>query len=884
MEARLTYEAGTKFGPYEIIGLIGAGGMGEVYEALDPRLQRHVAIKIIPQTLSTDPERLRRFEQEARAVGAMNHPNVLSVYDVGVHKGTPFLVSELLHGETLRSRMKSGRLTIKKAVEYAIQIAYGLIAAHEKGIAHRDLKPENIILTRTGQLKILDFGLAKLVPADSLMETQAHSAPGQTPLTEAGTVLGTAGYIAPEQILGKPSDQRVDIFAFGVILYEMLSGHRLFHYPTVVETLNAILKEEPPEPSRLNPEVPAALDRIVNHCLEKNPEQRFQTALDIAFSLEALTGLSLSVPAGGSAIVRRRLPALPALLAGAFILLAVLGFWYYRSLPHRDTAQTYRLSIEPPATASFRSMIELALSPDGSALAFVAPDARDKRHIWLRNMNSLDAEILTDTPTGDEGMPFWSPDGKELGFFADGKLKRIDVKSRLPITICDAPSGRGGSWAKDGTIVFAPTKSSAIYRVPAAGGTPSPVTIFDPKNDYSHRGPYFLPDGKHFLYFSWSANESRRHGICVGSLDRQPCKFLLAADANAIYAPSGHLIFVNEQTLMVQRFDAEKFLLLGDPMTMVPQRVSRLNRISSFSVSQNGVLVYQPEIPVLSQLTWFDSSGKMKAVTGEPGYFTEPKLSPDGSKIAVVVLQPQDYSQDIWIYDVDGKQKNRFTFVSGGYYTPAWSPQGDAIIFGWEKSGVSDLYVKQLFQTEPHLQLETLLFKYPTQWSSDGRFIFFEVTAPKTNRDIWAYDISRQKAFPVVESPFYDLQGMLAPDGQRLAFTSDQSGRQEVYVRGFPEGSADQFQLSQNGGIYPQWGKDGNTLYYVSASFQLMKADLKSRIESALWPIPAGIDKEEAAGFQYDARNDRFLFRVPTNLTVPALKVILNWPAELTKD
>lgn len=874
----LTYQAGTKFGPYEIIELIGAGGMGEVYEALDPRLQRHVAIKILPQNVSADADRLKRFEQEARAVGSLSHPNVLAVYDVGQYNGCPFLVSELLHGDTLRSKLKGTPLPVKKTVEYAIQIAYGLTAAHEKGIIHRDLKPENIIVNRAGQVKILDFGLAKLLNSDTSVETPAHVT---TPVTESGRVLGTVGYIAPEQIVGRPCDQRVDIFAFGVILYECLTGHRPFHRPTTVESLNAILKEEPPEPSKINPDVSPALDRIVKHSLEKSPEQRFQTALDVAFSLEALTNAPPSGSSGAAVTFDRRKKIWPALSLVALFLFLFATIWHFR-FDHEESGQTYRFSIEPPAAASFRGMVEMALSPDGSRLAFAAPDAAGKRHIWVREMNAPDSQILTETASGDEGMPFWSPDGKDLGYFADGKLWRINLKSRLPIMICDAASGRGGSWSKNGMIVFAPTKSSPIYKVPAAGGTAIPTTVFDNKTDYSHRAPYFLPDQKHFLYLDWSATEStKKRGICIGSLDSQPCKFLLASDANAAYSPSGHLIFVNEKNLMVQQFDEKSLALTGDPMTLVPQRLSRENRIASFAISNNGVLIYQPEVPVLSEITWLDSAGRTTGTVGEPRYFQEVHLSPNGLKIAVVVFQVEDFSQDIWIYDSDGKQKNRFTFISGGYYSPVWSPDNDAIVYGWEKSGVSDLYVKRLFETDSRLELQSLLYKFPLQWSNDGRYILFEVTAPKTNRDIWAYDTAQRKAFPVVESPFQDRYGKLSPDGSKIAFTSDQSGRQEVYVSSFPSGKSDQFQVSQAGGLYPEWGKDGASLYYISVSRQMVKADLTSRIETQMFPIPSTIVRAEESAYQYDALNDKFLFRVPTNAVAPALKVILNWPAEL---
>ena len=534
---------GTKLGPYEIVAPLGAGGMGEVYRARDTRLGRDVAIKVLPSSFSADADRLHRFEQEACAAGALNHPNILIVHDIGTHDGSPYVVSELLEGETLRERMGGTAQPQRKAIDYALQIAHGLAAAHEKGIVHRDLKPDNIFITKDGRVKILDFGIAKL--------TQVEGAEAQTDIptrrvdTGPGVVMGTVGYMSPEQVRGQKVDHRSDIFSFGAILYEILSGRRAFHRESAADTISAILKEHPPDLSETNQRVSPALERLVNHCLEKNPQERFHSASDLAFALEAISSASpvsnqtmtamTALPA--RAQIRKQLPSIiAAFLALALIAALPFVFLYFRNAP-APRPNVVRAMIPPPENAHLLYFNQMAVSPDGLRLAFVAIGANGVTSLWLRPLGALSAQPLA----GTEGAsnPFWSPDSRFIGFFADGKLKKIDAAGGPPQTLCNAPGGRGGTWNRDGVIVFAPDYNSALSRVPAAGGAPALLPLDKSRKEKVHHFPYFLPDGRHFLYragvtIAYARDEG--NGIYVGSLDSSEYKLILRADTYAVYA------------------------------------------------------------------------------------------------------------------------------------------------------------------------------------------------------------------------------------------------------------------------------------------------------------------------------------------------------------
>jgi hypothetical protein len=623
--------------------------MGEVYRARDPRLGRDVAVKVLPAAFSADPERLHRFEQEARAAAALNHPNILAVYDIGQHDGAPYIVSELLEGETLRERLNGGALPVRKAVEFAVQIAHGLAAAHEKGIVHRDLKPENVFVTSDGRVKILDFGLAKLTQAEP-SAAAASALPTTPPNTQAGLVLGTIGYMSPEQVRGLAADHRSDIFAFGAILHEMLSGQRAFRGDTAADTMSAILAKDPPDLPVVDRHISPALERIVDRCLEKSPTVRFQSAGDLAFALEGLS--SQSEAAASTPVIARRKGLLGnarvawTLLATAGLTIGALSIPATLHLRERPVANPeVRLELTTPAT---RQPLHFAISPDGRHLVFAASGEGGQR-LWQRPLDAVTA-LLLDGTEGAE-YPFWSPDSRAIGFFASGKLKRMDIAGGPPQIVADAPNGRGGAWNRDGTILFAPGNASALMRVPTSGGEPQPVTKVDPPRQAGHRLPQFLPDGRRFLFFAQGNSEGQ--GIYIGSLDSADTKRLTSAEASGAYTEPGVLVFMQQNALVVRSFDLAGGMLTGDPVT-IAERVSYDAgfNLAGFSVSAVGRLAYRAGGSERRQLTWFDRTGKMTGVAGEPdtNNLVTNALSPDGRRI--VVSRTVQSNVDVWVIDV----------------------------------------------------------------------------------------------------------------------------------------------------------------------------------------------------------------------------------------
>src|SRR3989454_155521 len=663
--------------------------MGEVYRARDTRLGRDVAVKVLPSSFSADSDRLHRFEQEACAASALNHPNILIVHDIGTHDGSPYIVSELLEGETLRQQMSGAALAQRRVTDYAGQIAHGLAAAHEKGIVHRDLKPDNVFITKDGRVKILDFGIAKLTRPDS--SQSQTDIPTRRIDTDPGVVIGTVGYMSPEQVRGRPVDHRSDIFSFGAILYEMLSGRRAFHGESAAETMSAILKEDPPDLSETNHNVSPALERLVNHCLEKNPEERFHSASDLAFALEALSGSTatsaqtVAMPAFAPRWFKRR-ELIAWAVAGIAILIAAIAVTisHFRRPP--TELHAVRLFVPPPEKTSFGSF---AISPDGLRLAFAATDASGKTLLWIRPLDSINAQPLSGTEEATQ--PFWSPDSRFIGFFAGGKLKKIEVTGGPTQTLCNVTLSRGGTWNRDGVIIFTPGTLEPLYRVSAAGGEPTPVTTLDKsRQETSHRWPYFLPDGRHFLYTVFGGPESQ--GVYVRSLDAKENRRLLSAvNSDAAYAPPGYLLFRREATLMAQAFDADKLQLTGDPFPIAEQVGSDASTFQTFfSVSQTGVLAYNSGGSGKTQLAWMDRGGKQNGLVGPPGNYLRPLLSPDEKRVAVDDVDLQG-NRDVWIIELGRGNPSRFTFDPAIDVAPVWSPDGSRIVFGSNREGTLNL-------------------------------------------------------------------------------------------------------------------------------------------------------------------------------------------------
>ena len=828
----MSLTSGTRVGPYEVISAAGAGGMGEVYRARDTRLNREVAIKVLPAAFARDPDRLRRFQQEAQAVAALNHPNILAIHDFGEHEGSPYIVTEFLEGETLRSRLGSGPLPLRKATELAEQIARGLAAAHDKGIVHRDLKPENIFVTRDGRLKILDFGLAKMISP----ETATPDAATLASQTEPGMVLGTVGYMSPEQVKGLAADHRSDLFNLGAILYEMLSGKRAFQKATSAETMSAILKEDPAEFKESGRNIPAALDRIVEHCLEKNPVERFQSAGDVGFALRAFSEsgssatVAVRVESGSAWRSWVRVAAEVALLG----IVLVLGLLVTR---HSEAPRTsVKAAILPPPGDGFWANITqpAAISPDGRFLAIIAMRNGHKQ-LWLRRLDVADAQPIAGSE--DASNPFWSPDSRYIAFFVPGKLKKVDVSGGAVSDICPAGSfGMGGAWSSRGVIVLA-TFGTALKRVADSGGTPEPIPGAELSSDsIGHMWPAFLPDGKHFLYLDWrySTRVSHDDGVWIGSIDGEKARRLPLSSTNAQYS-AGYLLFSRDGDLVAQKFDLSRLELSGAILPVAREiQYDTFFHDGMFSVSANGMLIYgSAGVGVNTELTWLDRKGKMLGVLGQPDQMFKQSISPDGKRVAVSI-KPTDAREKIWIYDVD--RGTRIPLVADetgpSLYSPVWSPNGKQIAYRNAVGKRATLCVHAADGSGEEKQPGGIHSDVlsPTGWSPDGRYLALDVTKFQ-GRYEWQ-DTLRVVGVDGAEKPVLDIDsangGEFSPDGHWLAYSDETSG--QLYVTPFP-GPGARIAVSAGGGSDARWRRDGKELFYVTDDLTVVAAQVR---ESAL--------------------------------------------------
>jgi serine/threonine protein kinase len=867
-------------GPYEILAPIGAGGMGEVYKAIDTKLDREVAIKVLPNDLARDPERLARFEREAKVLASLNHPNIATIYAIEESPEGIAIAMELVLGHTLQ-----GPLPLDTALNYARQIAEALEAAHEKGITHRDLKPPNIMIAPDDVVKVLDFGLASL-PGHETDSTTSNSPTLTMAATQTGMVMGTAAYMSPEQAAGKPVDRRADIWSFGVVLWEMITGAKLFEGETISHTLADVLRA-PIDFAKLPAATPPPVVELLKRCLDRDPRRRLRDIGEARIAIEKY----LADPASAAAPLRTelRVPSKWALTLAALLGAAALalGFVSYRHLTEEPPRIT-KASLLPPQKGEFRQNSIPAVSPDGRWIAFVAA-SQGKVLLWVRGLDSLAARALP----GTEGafLPFWSPDSRTIAFFADGKLKKIEIAGGQALTLCDVAGAFGGSWSRNDVIVF--NNGSNIVRVPAAGGSVTPVTTLDwASGEITHRYPWFLPDGRHFLYTIVNQN-SAKTAVYAADLASAEHKLIAPAPSNAAYALPGYLLFVRERTLLAQPFDTGKLQTTGDAIPIAEQ-VDAANGFerNHFSISQNGVLAYVSGGPGSGalQLTWYDRTGKALAGVGKPAYINTPRLSPDGKTVATDRLDPASNNRDIWLLDVARGSEQRLTFADQNWF-PVWSPDGRRVVY--LRLSSQKVLSKSADGTGPEEEVEAAA-KAPQDWTRDGRYLISatQFANPKTGNDLWALpfvpgkSVAAGKPLPLRNSEFQEYHGRVSPDGRWLAYQSNESKRTEVYVVAFP-GLNGHWQVSVNGGSRPVWSRDGRELYFLDPDNKLMAVPVRSGEQfQAGAPQPLfDVRLSGNANASYDVSADgRFLFATPTEqaATLP-MTVVVNWPAMLKK-
>ena len=889
----MTLAAGSRLGPYEILAPIGAGGMGEVYKARDTRLERTVAVKVLPTHLSDSPSLRQRFEREAKTISQLSHPHICAIHDVGREGDIEYLVMEYLEGETLADRLGTGPLPLEQTLRYGAEIADALDKAHRQGIVHRDLKPANVMLTRSG-VKLLDFGLAKAIaletPASDL--TTDPTAAARSDLTREGTVLGTVPYMAPEQLEAKESDGRTDIFALGATLYEMATGKRAFSGSNRVSLITAILRDEPAPVSSIQPMTPTALDRVIRKCLAKSPEDRWQNAADLGSELrwiaEGASQVATIVPAGPR--VGRRFPFAWLVAGGMLVALVASLLGGFR---HRVPApKAIRFSLAAPEGTEFfkhPASTSLALSPDGSSLAFIAATG-GRTSLWVRPLDALAAVRLSGTE--DAIGPFWSPDGRSIGFFAQGRLFKIAAAGGPPSALCDVASANAGTWGPDGTILFAEWEGGreGIYRISSDGGAAKQVTSYDrASGELSQSWPLFLPDGRRFLYVSDAPDGSKQNrSLWSGSLDSRQVHRMMAVDSRVAYCAPGYLLFVRDGTLLAQPFDPGGMRTTGEPIP-VGENVwfFRATGNAAFAVSENGTVAHHAG-PNPTRLVWRDRSGREIGVVGAPALFGRPRLSPDGSSIAVEVADPRNGTRDVWIYDSERGLPRRVTAVSTDAVSAVWSPAGDRIAFGSGGESALDIYVKDVNGTgTERLLLRQKGVQLPLDWSPDGSRIVYVDMSPgrSANRQLWVLSLTgTPEAAPLLRTPFSAFAARYSPDGQWIAFVSEESGRSEVYV--IPSGGQGSMRrVSASGGSLPRWRRDGKELFYLAANGDLIA--IPTRMAGGFDAgSPTVLFTANPPPEEFDVAPDgrRFLFRErAANRDVP-LTLVVNWVTELKKQ
>jgi eukaryotic-like serine/threonine-protein kinase len=879
----------TRFGPYEIISLLGAGGMGEVYEARDTRLDRTIAIKICKGQIN------ERFEREARAISSLNHPHICALYDIGHQDSMEFLVMEYLEGESLEARLHKGPLPIEEALRIAIQIAGALDAAHRKGVVHRDLKPGNVMLTRSGA-KLLDFGLAKM--AGPVVATEMETlGPTAAPITAKGTILGTFQYMSPEQLEGKEADPRSDIFSFGAMLYEMITGRKGFEGSSHASLIAAVMSTTPPPVSTIQPMASPALDRVVKKCLAKSPDDRWQSAGDLLSELEwiADSGSNAGIPAPivAKRRNRERMWKLAAGLAAVLLLASLVWIAAHTRKEPAPAAQVHFQIPVPDKLKFFASQLP-AVSPDGEHIAFTAsPSLLENNRLFIRPLNAATA---TEIPVQgvNPGFPFWSPDGRQIAFTSGRILMRVDVSNGSPVTICTCDAGYGGTWNRDG-VILSTTRTGRLYRVSASGGDSKPLRPLA-EGETFQIWPEFLPDGKHYLYLSLS-DRPNQQGIYAASMDSNDRKLIVATNTNASYLQSGQLLFTRGGVLMAQPFDLGNLTLTGEPRVVAdhietPAPGPNTLPIASFSASPNGVLVWRRNtLSAQALLQWFDRSGKKLGVIGEAADYSNPALSSDDTKLAIGIRDTQTKTRDIWIFDLLRGTRTRLTFDPADDLDSIWSPDATRIAFTSDRTGQRNIYWKAADGSGS----EELLFggkeaqENLEDWSRDGKYLMYNYQLSSSRVHLYVLPLSGdRKPVPFLNTEFPTAQGQFSPNGRWVAYRSTESGRPEVYVQGFtldasqPRGK---WQVSVAGGEVPRWRRDGKELYYefnggyFAVDVKTDGPSFEAGIPRLLFEVPT-IFSNVGSGHPFVVTHDgqRFMILTPIEKTSSApIDVLVNW-------
>jgi len=882
---------GARLGPHEILAPLGAGGMGEVYRARDTRLDREVAVKILPAHLSSDSAARQRFEREAKIVSGLNHPHICTLHDIGHQDGVDFIVMELIEGESLEQRIAKGPLPLADVLKFGAQVAEALDKAHRNGVVHRDLKPGNIMLTKSGA-KLLDFGLAKpSAPlADMATMTQAAS-----PVTQQGVIVGTFQYMSPEQVAGQELDSRSDIFSLGAVLYEMITSRKAFPGKSQLSVASAILEKDPEPISAVSPITPPSLDHAIRRCLAKDREDRWQTARDLAGELKwiAESGSQAGAPASALPVtkMRRWMNWLPWAIAGLLLAALIEGGAWWRGADRAEAPSYYSAALPFPA-------LDVEIGPDGHTAAIVGFSQTDRANIlWLYGVGDQQARRLPDT--AGARFPFWSPDGKSVAFFADGKLKKVDIAGGPVQTICDAASGRGGTWNKDGVIVLTPSGGllDGLYRVPAAGGTPVRIATPDTaRRETTNRWPAFLPDGKHFLYFGGDvagsvASSADQNAIFAGALDSNQKTFITKATGNLSYVSPGYLFFYRDKTLFAQAFDAGKLKLSGDPVPLITD-VAYTPRIShtAFSASQGVLLAQRGSGVSVSKLIWFDRKGTQVGSVGDLDVVVNVAISPDGKTLAVDRTDAETQNSDVWTYDLARNNLKRLTFDPSVDAVPVFSPDDRQMLFASGRDGSFKVYLKAADGTQ---QEKLLPFnasdgadRYPCDWSRDGRHILYV-----RGTDLWVTDSADWNARTFIQGQGAIRNAQFSSDGKWVAYSSSDSGKWEIYVTSFPDARG-KWQVSAGGGTQPRWRGDSKELFYLSSNSTIMAVPIAAGSNfDAQAPVPLFqvsprvlVATSERAAYDVSKDGQRFLINTQiNNPEAQPLTVVLNWSALLKK-